>query len=70
MDIDLAKLDDAVLALLYLTLHDEVRAWKGMDWDALGRLLPVSIAADALASFHSVGDERVLDHSAEVLGLD
>ena len=27
-----------VLALLYLTLHDNGRAWKGFDWDALDRL--------------------------------
>ena len=38
MNIDADKVDDAVLALLYLTLHDGVRAWKGHDWDALDRL--------------------------------
>ena len=38
MDIDEAKIDDAVLALLWLTLHDGNRAWKGFDWDALARL--------------------------------
>ena len=38
MNIDTDKVDDAVLALLYLTLHDGVRAWKGHDWDALDRL--------------------------------
>jgi len=38
MDIDADKIDEAVLALLYLTLHDGVRAWKGHDWDALDRL--------------------------------
>ena len=32
MDIDAGKIDEAVLALLYLTLHDGVRAWKGHDW--------------------------------------
>ena len=32
------KIDEAVLALLYLTLHDGFRAWKGFDWDTLGRL--------------------------------
>jgi hypothetical protein len=32
------KIDDAVLALLLLGLHDECRAWKGHDWDALDRL--------------------------------
>lgn len=38
MDVDLEKIDEAVLALLYLTLHDEARAWKSFDWDALNRL--------------------------------
>jgi hypothetical protein len=32
------KIDDAALALLYITLHDDHRAWKGMDWGVLGRL--------------------------------
>jgi hypothetical protein len=32
------KIDDAALALLYLTLHDGHRAWKGFDFDVLGRL--------------------------------
>ncbi|MBB5022544.1 DUF6429 family protein [Desulfurispira natronophila] len=32
------KIDEAVLALLYLTLHDDNRAWKSFDWDVLGRL--------------------------------
>jgi hypothetical protein len=38
MPIDHDKIDDAVLALLWLTLHDERRAWKGFDWDTLDRL--------------------------------
>jgi hypothetical protein len=32
------KIDETALALLYLTLHDGYRAWKGFDWDVLGRL--------------------------------
>jgi len=36
--IDTDKIDEAVLALLHLTLHDGARAWKGHDWDALDRL--------------------------------
>lgn len=32
------KIDEAVLALLMLTLHDGSRAWKGHDWNALDRL--------------------------------
>ena len=38
MDIDKNKIDDTVLALLYLTLHDGDRAWKGFDWDVMNRL--------------------------------
>jgi Domain of unknown function (DUF6429) len=38
MALDTDKIDDAVLALLVLTLHDGWRAWKGFDWAALERL--------------------------------
>ena len=38
MDVDSQKIDQAVLALLYLTLHDGDRAWKSFDWDAMNRL--------------------------------
>ena len=38
MDYDQDKIDEVVLALRYLTLHDEVRAWKGFDFRVLDRL--------------------------------
>ncbi|WP_020683330.1 DUF6429 family protein [Marinobacterium rhizophilum] len=38
MDIDEDKIDEAILALLYLTLHDGGRAWKSFDWEAMNRL--------------------------------
>jgi Domain of unknown function (DUF6429) len=38
MELDTHKIDEAVLALLYLGLHDGARAWKGFDWDAMDRL--------------------------------
>ena len=38
MGLDTQKIDDAVLALLYLGPHDGARAWKGFDWDAMDRL--------------------------------
>lgn len=38
MEADTDKIDEAVLALLYLTLHDGSRAWKSFDWDAMNRL--------------------------------
>jgi len=36
--LDTDRIDDAVLALLQLGLHDVDRSWKGFDWDALDRL--------------------------------
>ncbi|MCA1967495.1 MAG: DUF6429 family protein [Rhizobium sp.] len=38
MEFDKDKIDDAVLALLFLTLDRHGRAWKGFDWDAMNRL--------------------------------
>ena len=46
MDVDEDKIDQAVLALLYLTLHDGYRAWKGFDWDALDRLYDKGMIGD------------------------
>jgi hypothetical protein len=38
VDVDTDKIDDAVLALLYLTLHNGASAWKGHHWGAMDRL--------------------------------
>jgi len=38
VDIDTEKVDEAVLALLQLGLHEGNRAWKGFDWAAMQRL--------------------------------
>ena len=38
MEYDEDKVDEMVLALLFLTLHDGYRAWKGHDWEAMDRL--------------------------------
>lgn len=35
---DLDKIDEVTLILMYLTLHDFYRAWKGFNWDKLNRL--------------------------------
>jgi len=49
----LDKIDDAVLALLFLTSFTEgkgefavTRAWKGHDWDVLDRLHQKGLIAD------------------------
>ena len=38
MNIDTDKIDDAVPALQWLTLHDGYRAWKTFDWATMDRL--------------------------------
>ena len=38
MELDTNKIDDAVLALLSLGLHDGARVWKGFYWEAMNRL--------------------------------
>jgi hypothetical protein len=51
---DTDKIDDAVLALFWLTLHDERRAWKGFDWDTLDRLHRKGLIADPANKAKSV----------------
>ena len=50
MEIDTDRIDGAVLALLYLGLHDRYRAWKGFDWAALERLHKKGLISDPVVS--------------------
>jgi hypothetical protein len=54
MALNTDKLDDTALALLYLTLHDDCRAWKGMDWGVLGRLHEKGMIHDPVGKVKSV----------------
>ena len=54
MDLDTNKIDDAVLALLLLGLHDEDRAWKEFDWDAMNRLHEKGFISDPVGKAKSV----------------
>jgi hypothetical protein len=54
MEIDTEKVDEAVLALFYLTLHDGTRAWKGFDWDTLNRLHAKGLISDPASKSKSV----------------
>ena len=54
MELDTNKIDDAVLALLYLGLHDGVRAWKGFDWEAMDRLHEQEYISDPRGKAKSV----------------
>lgn len=58
MDYDTDKIDEAVLALLSLTVHDEseygARSWKGHDWDALNRLYEKGLISNPVSKAKSV----------------
>ncbi len=74
---DQDKVDEAVLALLYLTLHQPgpYLAWKGFDWDALDRLHAKGLIGDPKNKNKSVvlTDEGVADAAAafqRLFGVD
>jgi Domain of unknown function (DUF6429) len=54
MDYDESKVDDAVLALLWLTMTAGQRAWKSHDWDALNRLHEKGYIGDPKSKAKSV----------------
>jgi hypothetical protein len=54
MEINDDNVDDAVLALLWLTLHDGRRAWKVHDWDVLDRLHHKGLILDPVGKAKSV----------------
>jgi hypothetical protein len=59
-EIDLDRIDDAVLALMYLTFHGGnrysglARAWKSFDWDAMNRLHEKDLIFDPVGKAKSV----------------
>jgi hypothetical protein len=54
MEIDHDKIDEAVLALMWLTLHDGSRAWKSFDWGATDRLYQKGFICDPANKANSV----------------
>lgn len=52
--LDTDRIDDAVLALLHLGLHDGFRAWKGFDWEAMNRLHEKGMISDPVGKAKSV----------------
>lgn len=60
MNYDTDKVDEAVLALLWLTSFREkkdwpLRAWKGHDWDAMNRLCEKGFISNPHSRAKSVG---------------
>lgn len=54
MELDTKKIDDAVLALMYLTVHDGCRAWKSFDWESTDRLYRQGLIEDPVNKTKSV----------------
>jgi hypothetical protein len=57
MNYDTEKVDEAVLALLYMGFHQDgpvTRAWKGMDWEAMDRLHAKGLISDPKSKARSV----------------
>ena len=52
--LDTDKIDDTVLALLWITRWGDARAWKGHDWDTLGRLHEKGMIYDPVGKAKSV----------------
>ncbi|MHB1561069.1 MAG: DUF6429 family protein [Isosphaeraceae bacterium] len=68
MELDESRIDDAVLALLCLGLHDGVRAWKGFDWQAMDRLYQAGMISDPRGRAKSVVfTEEGLERSRQLL---
>ncbi len=54
MEFDTDKIDDVVLALLFLNLERAGRAWKGFDWEAMNRLFEKGFISDPVSKAKSV----------------
>jgi hypothetical protein len=54
MELDTNKIDDAVLALLFLGLHEDDRVWKGFDWESMNRLHEQGYISDPRSKTKSV----------------
>lgn len=69
MEYDKNKVDEVVLALLYLTMSQDqfgARAWKGLDWEVLNRLHQKGYISDPTAK----GTSLVLSAEAAQLSKE
>jgi hypothetical protein len=65
-DLDKDRLAEAVLAILSLTLHDDGRVWKGIDWDVLDLLHEKGWIVDS----HTKAKSVVLTEDGERLAAE
>jgi len=67
MEYDHNKIDDVVLALLWLTQAGNGRAWKSHDWDALERLHAKGYISNPRSKAKSVVFSEEGEHQAREL---
>jgi hypothetical protein len=75
IDYDREKVEETVLALLWLTLDGHRRAWKSHDWDVLDRLHERGYISDPKSKAKSVllteeGERRARELFARHFGVD
>ena len=69
MKLDTDRIDQTVLALLSLGLHDGTRVWKSFDWDVMERLHEKGYISDPRGKAKSVAfTEQGLKESERLLG--
>lgn len=54
MKINEDKIDEATLALFYLSIHDECRAWKQVDWQVTNRLFKKGLICNPIGKAKSI----------------
>jgi hypothetical protein len=70
MEYDQEKVDEAILALLYLNFFKDefgIRAWKSFDWDAMDRLHEKGYTSDPKSKAKSVAVSEAGQTAAEEL---
>ena len=54
MKLNEQKIDESVLAVLWLTLHEECRVWKSIAWEVMDRLHEKGLISDPARRAKSV----------------
>ena len=68
--VDLNKIDEAALALLYLTMHNDgsgSRVWKNIDWDVMNRLYEKGYIFDPKNKAKSIAVTEKGEEQSQVL---
>ena len=69
-EIDTNKIDEAALALLFLSFHSNgglARAWKGIDWEVMNRLYEKGYILDPKNKAKSVAVTKEGEEKSEEL---